>query len=383
MMKTVETFSSRSFATMVLYATISTAMLGLPASISFFIQQDAWLIPIIGSITGIPIIFLYTLLARWMPSDAIFDMNKRTFGKVVGWFASFFYILFPLLHFPAIMSYAVTFITHFLLPSTPYFVCYLLCLSIIVFGILCGIEAIARTASLCLLFFFVPLLLLIGLTLHDVDIGYIMPIAHSPIAATAKAFAIYMGNVVCNVVIQLSIFPKHINDKKAAEKALWLGYSFGCLILVVFTFLCITVLTPQVVSRDFYPALSLAQRIDVGQFFQRIEATITVVWFISIYFNLLLYFYAILTGMAHLFNLKKAKPLVLPIAMLLLFLGATYFTNIIEERDFFLFVSIPQSILTGFFLPLFLVAVGLFKRRKKKQPLWPKHAKESTGPPTS
>lgn len=69
--------------------------------------------------------------------------------------------------------------------------------------------------------------------------------------------------------------------------------------------------------------------------------------------------------------------------MLLLFLGVTYFTSIVEEREFFHFVSIPQSILTGFFLPLFLVAVGLIKRRKKKQPLWPKHAKESTGPPTS
>ncbi|WP_054707563.1 endospore germination permease [Bacillus sp. JCM 19041] len=372
-MESNETFNSLAFAFIVIYATCSTALLGIPSSMSYFVNQDAWLIPIIGSLIGLSVIFLYTILARWMPKGIIYTMNDAILGKMFGKLATIVYILFPLLHFPAIFTYGINFITHFLLPTTPFIACMLLCLTIIVFGVFTGVEAIARTALLISIFFIVPLVLLIGLNIPDIDFDYTQPMFHSSFADSGQALSIYMGNVVCNVVIQLVIFPKYIANKKTGERALWIGYSVGCVILILFTFLCITVLSPEVTARDYYPALSLAQRIELGEFLERIEATITILWFISIYFNLLLYFYAIVSGIAHLFNIKNSKPLILPTGMLLLFLGATYFTSVVQEREFYRFVSIPQSISTGLGLPLLLVLVGMIRRKRKGLPLYPKH----------
>ncbi|WP_078392543.1 GerAB/ArcD/ProY family transporter [Shouchella patagoniensis] len=371
-MESNEMFNSLAFAFIVIYATCSTALLGIPASMSYFVTQDAWIIPIIGSLIGLPIIFLYTILARWMPKGIIYTMNDAILGKLFGKLATIVYILFPLLHFPAIFAYGINFITHFLLPETPFIACMLLCLTVIVFGVFTGVEAIARTALLISIFFISPLALLIGLNIPDIDLQFTQPMFHSSLADSGQALSLYMGNVVCNVVIQLAIFPKYIKNKKTGERALWVGYSLGCFILILLTFLCITVLSPEVTARDFYPALSLAQRIELGEFLERIEATITILWFISIYFNLLLYFYAIVSGIAHLFNLKNSKPLILPTAMLLLFLGATYFTSVVQEREFYRFVSIPQSILTGLGLPLLLVLVGMIRRKRKGLAVYPK-----------
>lgn len=60
-----KTINSLSFTFVVIYATCSTALLGIPSSLSALVGQDAWLFPIIGSILGIGIIFLFTVLGRW------------------------------------------------------------------------------------------------------------------------------------------------------------------------------------------------------------------------------------------------------------------------------------------------------------------------------
>ncbi|MBM7838767.1 spore germination protein KB [Alkalihalobacillus xiaoxiensis] len=372
-----KTINSLSFTFIVIYATCSTALLGIPSSLSALVNQDAWLFPVIGSTLGIGVVFLYTVLGRWAPKANIFEMNDMILGRPLGQVATFVYVLFPLFHFPAINSYGISFITHFLLPSTPFFVIFLLCLTIILFGVFSGIEAIARTATLISLFFIVPLVILIGLNLPDIDLKQMQPFAHTALTRDGwEALAFFMGNVVCNVVIQLSIFPKYLGNKKTGERGLWVGYSIGCFILIVITFLCITVLSPEVTARDFYPALSLAQRIELGTFLERIEATITILWFISIYFNLLLYLFALVEGFKHFWRLKESKPLILPFGLILLFVGVTLFANVVQEREFYRYVSIPQSILTGFVLPFLLVSVGVIKRKAKNQQLYPKHSTE-------
>lgn len=373
-----KTINSISFTFIVIYATCSTALLGIPSSLSALVSQDAWLLPIIGSIIGIGVIFLYTVLGRWAPKKNIYEINDLIFGKFAGQLATFVYVLFPLFHFPAINAYGISFISHFLLPYTPYFVIFLLCLTIILFGVFSGIEAITRTATLISLFFIIPLVILITLNLPDIDIKQIQPFAHSAFTRNGwEALAFFMGNVVCNVVIQLSIFPKYLGNKKTGERGLWIGYSIGCFILILITFLSVTVLSPEVTARNFYPALSLAQRIELGSFLERIEATITILWFISIYFNLLLYLFAIVEGFKHFWRLKESKPLILPIGLLFLFIGVTLFDNVVQEREFYRYVSIPQSIITGFLLPLLLVTVGVFRRKAKGLSLYPKHRQES------
>ncbi|MFS0788033.1 endospore germination permease [Shouchella sp. 1P09AA] len=377
-MESNQSFTAVAYTFIVIYATCSTALLGIPASMAYFVSQDAWLVPIIGSLIGVPIIFCYTMLARWMPNGTIFQMNDYILGKPLGTFASAVFLLFPLFHFPAIISYNVGFMANFLLPGTPLFVLFLLCMLTIVYGIYCGIEPIARTATLISIFFIPPLILLIGLNTPDVDVKMLQPMLRMSVSDGANALAFFMGNVVCNVVIQLTVFPRYLTSKKYGERGLWIGYLIGCTILTVLTFLCITVLSPQVTGRDFYPALSLAQRIELGEFLERIEATITILWFISIYFNLLLYLFAIMEGISHLFKLKDSKALLLPVGMLLLFVSLTMFDSVVQEREFYRFVSIPQSILVGFVFPAFLVFIGAIRRKKNHLPLYPKHQTTSS-----
>ncbi|EZH67379.1 hypothetical protein DH09_05460 [Bacillaceae bacterium JMAK1] len=377
-MKTIAQLSPRSYGFLVFYATCSTALLGLATSLATYVHQDAWVVPIVGSLFGAGVVFLYTMIARWYPFETIYEINEQLFGKTIGIVLSLLFLSLPVFHFPAITSYSVTFIQNYTLPTTPFIVITAIGIGLVAFGIFSGIEPIARTAELCFVFFIVPLLFLVFTTAPLIDFGFVQPYFTFSWFNMSEAFSIFLGNVVSNVVIQLTVFPKYLAKKKAGERALWTGYSLGCLILTIITFLSIAVLSPEVVSIDHYPAFTLAQEINAAGFLQRVEATITVIWFICIYFNLTLYFHCIVIGMKHFFKLKSAQVLIPVIALLLVYLADYYFNNIAEERSFYQYVSVPHSIFVGTMLPITIIIVGIIKRKKQQKPLYPPYPDEAT-----
>ncbi|MBM7632717.1 GerAB/ArcD/ProY family transporter [Geomicrobium sediminis] len=377
-MRTIAQVSPRSYGFLVFYATCSTALLGLSTSLTSFLHQDAWIIPVVASLLGAGVVFLYTVLARWYPISTIYEMNDQIFGKPIGTVFSLLFLSLPVFHFPAITSYSVTFIQNYTLPSTPFIVIAAIGIGIIAFGIFSGIEPIARTAELCFVFFIVPLLFLIFTTSPLIDIGFLQPYFTSSMFDMTEAFSIFLGNVISNVVIQLTVFPKYLAKKKAGERALWTGYALGCLTLTIITFLCIAVLSPELVAVDHYPAFTLAQEINAAGFLQRVEATITVVWFICIYFNLVLYFHCIIIALKHFLKLTSVRTLIPAIALLLVYLADYYFNNIAEERSFYQYVSVPHSITVGTLLPILMVTVGIIKRKKHQAPLYPAYPDEAT-----
>nr|WP_265182259.1 spore germination protein [Geomicrobium sp. JCM 19055] len=224
----------------------------------------------------------------------------------------------------------------------------------------------------------VPLLFLIFTTAPLIDFGFLQPHFTFSVFDMTEAFSIFLGNVISNVVIQLTVFPKYLAKKKAGERALWTGYSLGCLTLTIITFLCIAVLSPELVAVDHYPAFTLAQEINAAGFLQRVEATITIIWFICIYFNLVLYFHCIIIALKHFFKLKSVRTLIPAIALLLVYLADYYFNNIAEERSFYQYVSVPHSITVGTLLPILMVTVGIIKRKKQQASLYPAYPDEAT-----
>lgn len=82
-------------------------------------------------------------------------------------------------------------------------------------------------------------------------------------------------------------------------------------------FLSLTVLGAYFSEHNFYAAYILAQRINIGNFLQRLEALMATTWIISTYFKTALYFYAFVLGTAQLLKLKSYRPLIFPVAFLL------------------------------------------------------------------
>ncbi|MCM3305850.1 GerAB/ArcD/ProY family transporter [Priestia megaterium] len=71
----------------------------------------------------------------------------------------------------------------------------------------------------------------------------------------------------------------------------------GGLVMVTLTLLGILVLGPYYSQITMFPSYELGRRIDVGNFLQGIEVVIAILWFITLFFKLCIYFYATLLGL--------------------------------------------------------------------------------------
>ncbi len=124
-----------------------------------------------------------------------------------------------------------------------------------------------------------------------------------------EAILFYLAITACNNFLILSIFPKYVSDKKRAGRAFWQGHVLACTILFLVTLLCISVLGPELMTTAYYPLFALTQRVSFGNFAERIEALLTILWFITIYFKICLYLYVSAKGIGNMFQLKNIKHL--------------------------------------------------------------------------
>ena len=77
--------------------------------------------------------------------------------------------------------------------------------------------------------------------------------------------------------------------------------------MVTLILLGILVLGPYYSQITMFPSYELGRRIDVGNFLQGIEVVIAILWFITLFFKLCIYFYATLLGFANVFHIKDYK----------------------------------------------------------------------------
>lgn len=145
------------------------------------------------------------------------------------------------------------------------------------------------------------------------------------------------------------IFPAFVNQPKAASKSFMMGYLIGGLVMIVVIFLTISVLGAESTARHNYPTYTLARKINIGNFVQRIEAVLAIMWILSIYMKMTIYLYAVVIGIAQILNLKNHRPLILPLGGISVMLSLVMFSNVIEQQTWDQEIAVFFHIPLGFF----------------------------------
>ncbi|MFE4430991.1 GerAB/ArcD/ProY family transporter, partial [Peribacillus butanolivorans] len=170
------------------------------------------------------------------------------------------------------------------------------------------------------------------------------------------------------LIVLLMIFPVSVNQPKAAEKNFFIGILIGGIFLIIMITLTIIVLGADSSARQTFPSYLLARKLNVGDFLQRIEAIMAIMWIITIYFKMACYFYATVIGLAQTLNMKDYRPLTLPLGMISVSLSLLIHPNVAQKATFDKEIF-PLYVSTyGLVLPLLLLAVNAI-RKKNKTPL--------------
>ncbi|MGE6513835.1 GerAB/ArcD/ProY family transporter [Lysinibacillus sphaericus] len=358
--------SARQFTIIVILFTVGTGILIIPASIALEVKQDAWIVAIISTILSLIIIKFFITLGKKMSTLSFVEATEKILGSFIGKFVSIGFVILTLLSSGELLYFIGNFLQTEVMPETPPVVFAILFNFIILFASYLGLEVFARTLEILFpifLFIFVVFVLFVS---PQIDIRHMQPVLEVSTQPFIYSVLHFMGLFSFPLVVLLMIFPSAINEHKSGQKGLYIGTLIGGFILTIFIALSILVLGVTNTSLRIFPSYTLAQRISIGNFLQRIEIIMAFMWMVTIFVRAFMYFYASLQGLGQILNIKDHRPLILPLGFITVALSQIVHPNIVHSDKYNketwpLYISIFAIL-----LPLLLLVVA--KLRKINSP---------------
>lgn len=356
--------SKYQFFVLVILFVFGPAILFQASLLSVAAKQDAWISAVFGVGVGVVLVWLYTIIGSRFPEKNLFEYSELILGKWLGKIVSllFFFFFFNLAGH--ILRNIGDFVTNQIMPDTPIQSIMIIFLSIVIMGTRLGLEPIARIGEILfpwvILFF---IIILVALP-PQFEAAKIKPIFEEGIKPILKGSTSVIAFPYLESVILLMLYPC-VKNTKGAKNVFLAGALLGGLVLIIITVYSILVLGPDFTARHFYPTYALAKQINIANFFQRVEAIVAGMWFISIYFKLTICFYASSLGLAQILNLKEYKPLTLPLGMILIVLSIIVSPNLIEFQTFLSKYSFPYDLTFGLFLPVLILIISIIRKQKE------------------
>ncbi|ATP41835.1 spore gernimation protein [Solibacillus sp. R5-41] len=359
--------NSYQFLVLVILFTIGTSILTVPSALATNAKQDAWLAAIFGTGIGLLAVWLFITIALWFPHLTYVQILEKLFGKWVGKAFAALFVLTSLIYASELLYYFGLFLNIHMMPNTPMVALNILMAGIVVMGVRLGLETFARTAEILVVVFFVIFFILVVFISPEIKFENIQPVYEMGTKKIIQSSFFYVVVSSVNAIFLLMIFPSFINKMKQAKKSFLIGNLIGGIVIIVITFLCISVFGVDKTAGEIYPSYELTKRINIGNFVQRIEGLMASLWFITLYFKSTLYFYASVLGMAQILNLKDYRPLTLPLGMIAVVLSLVIYPNVMYQQHWDSTTGNSLTLSIGLFLPLLMVVVYAIRKRTIKK----------------
>jgi spore germination protein KB len=342
---------------------VGSSILIAPSGLAAAAKQDAWLAAALALAIGFPLVLVYNRMNDRLSSASFVQLCRELLGRWLGSAIAFLYFGYFFLLAALVLRNIGDFMTTQVLPRTPIQYIHALFMLVLIMGIRKGLETYARTAEVFfpwVIFFFIVMFALLP---PQFEFHRLFPIFGYGAKPVIRATIPMLGTPYWEIIVFWAIIPC-IRASRKIGKAFATGVLIGGLLLVLISLLSILVLGADVTAMQLYPSYSLAKKISIGHFLERVEIIMAGIWFITIYFKLGICFYASTMTFAELFKLKDAKQLYLPLGLILIVLSIlaypdiAVFINYASKIDFFF------SILFALIFPLLLLGAAAIRKRR-------------------
>lgn len=364
-----ERISSRQLTVLVLLTLVGDMALVYPAIMCSIAKQDAWIAAFASMPVGAALIWLLLKLSRIHPGKTLIEGLQSILGKWAGGAAALFYLQYFLFAGCIYIREIEDFTATQIYERVPGSVVRSMVLILVVCAVYLGLEVIGRSAEIFLPMFTVFLGGLLVLLLPEVQWDRLLPVMDTPAPTMLEAVKFGVFYPFGEVLIILMIYP-YVRTQSHTNRDILISVILAALGLDLIVLLSITVLGVYITQEHFFAAYILAQKINIGEFLQRIEALMGFTWFISTYFKTVLYFYGFTLGTAQLFRLHSHRILILPVGLL-----AFGLSELVSPDIIFYIKTIPPfwvdwNITLSLVVPLLLLGVNALKQsgKRNKQP---------------
>ncbi|WP_158630027.1 endospore germination permease [Cohnella sp. AR92] len=355
--------STRQLAILIVFMTVGDSILILPSLTAEAADQNAWLSVILGGALAMPVLWIWGALARFYPQANLIEIVQSLLGKWLGGAVALYYSVYFFFVAAGLIRELGDFFTIQILAQTPLRAIHLLLLFVLAWGLAKGLEPIVRTGELFFPWFLLMLTaLIVCLTpnLRPVNLKPFLSEGISPVLHGSLYVLVYP---FAELVALLMVLP-YVNRKANTKRDYYLAALFGGLIMLIIVLFSLLVLGPFLTSNQVYPTYALAKKVNIGNFLQRVEAVVAIIWVLSTFFKTAIHSYAFLLGMAETFKLQGYRRLIGPYVLLqfgmayIITPNFTFYTDVLYK--YWPFWDLTNALL----LPLILLAAHAAGRKR-------------------
>ncbi|MGO4532266.1 endospore germination permease [Paenibacillus sp. 2TAF8] len=346
-------------------------MMIYPSVISTYSGQNAWLYAFIGVPLGMGLMYLFVKLADTYPDENLIGVFRKILGFWPGTVLSLFYLMYFIFSSAAQSRVVGDFMTSQIFLYTPIRVVLLIFVIPLGWALYNGLETIGRSSEILVPIITAFMFILVVFLLPQADLNQLVPFTDTTINQLTHGIVIGFIYPVGESLPILMILP-YVSQQTHRTRDILISAGFANLLMAILVTISMLVMGLFLTQHTIFGSFVLSQKINIANFFQRIEVLMASSWLISTYFKATVYLYAFILGIAELFRLKSYPFLILPSVLIVYALS-----NLISPNmPFFNTTVIPYWLEWDFtvslVLPVLLLIIHLIKSRfsfKKKAKL--------------
>lgn len=329
-------------------------------------KQDGWVsVLLAGLIVFFTVMaFLYPL-ARTYPDMDFPEMLLKLFGRTVGRIVLIPALLYVLMETGTSVRVFVHLVKLFLLDRTPEFVLVILFVLAVLSVSKRDIKAIGASIDFMFPIYLFPLIVLILLSITQVEMENIQPVLFRNTANVIKGSIPALGTMTGSGAVLY--FVCYAISPKDSKKWVVAGVLISIIVYAALTLMTILVFGPEEIKYMVFPGLTLSKAIEFPvTLLERLESLTLIIWIPAVFAGLVIFSHMSIRNLIVLLSLKEKhkKYLVfghIPLLSVIALLPANFFitqtyVNVLNYMDLGLLFGLP---------PLMLV-VSKIKRRRKK-----------------
>ncbi|MGQ8875279.1 GerAB/ArcD/ProY family transporter [Paenibacillus sp. TSA_86.1] len=360
-----ERITVRQFAVLAFLGMIGDMMLIYPTLIAYAGKQDAWICSIVSQGIGMSILWLSYKLHQTHPGLTLIEICSKTLGNWIGSVVAVFYLFYFMIGSAICIREVGDFMTTQVYLRTPIRAIILIFIIALGWSVLKGLGTLGKMAEILAPFVLISLIILILCLLPKMEVSNIQPFFDTPL------FSFISGSVrgatapYGELIIITMIYP-YISHGVHKRRDLLLAALLAGIMLTFILLTSLLVLGSELTEHNIYVSYTLAQKINIGGFIQRIEAISSTAWLVSTYFKTSLYTLGFILGLAQLCRLKSYKPLILPTMLLLFGVAVVLAPDVLFYTSGIMYAWIDWDFTMGIVLPALLLLVYRIRSRCKQ-----------------
>jgi spore germination protein KB len=355
-----ETIDGRQATWLMIGLILPTAFLVVPAITVKHAGQGAWLSILVAVPVGLAVARMVVSICLRFPGKSLLQCAEVILGRVPGKAVQFLYVWW-FLHGAAFISDEFgSFLCAAIMPDTPPLVFFIVGTAVVAYGVRHGLEVLARYTQVFLPLTLTLLSVVLLLAVTEMKFSRLLPLLERTPAEILKGAATPMSWLGESVILGL-IVPNLARPREAMAVAVR-----ALLFVSFFLWACVAaailVYGPVLPAGWLFPTYNVVRVVSIANFLERLDAVVVAAWMFGGFTKVGLFLYAAALGSAQALGLRDYRPLVGPLAVILVGL-ATLCRSVVDLRDFAARVW-PAYTLLPFALgfPLLLLAVAALRR---------------------